>query len=353
MSVPLTGSAIPETSGEALLAAAQGAQALLGERMAIAGSELARTPGFGIDDETRARAVLLIRSAIHAAERTLRAAAPMLDVGLVRSLGDRFVAAGLLQRSGLAATALLRAEEHRLAAALVRVAGEEEGPGAHRLDPIGGDFAAESFAVRAAEAARVERTGDPLLPLHDLSAEDRHALFWQAAAALADEALRTGVPEDALHRTAGAAVARTLAAIDDAEGIAPATLRLAHRLSAAGQLDDALLAGTLAAGRIASLAGMLAVRAGIGFDDARAMLTDTSRCAVLLRACDVERSIAAAMIWALALGLHRGFGPDPADHAAGLIAGYEVLPIERARAAVRRARLEPIYRDALAALAAR
>ncbi|WBO23659.1 DUF2336 domain-containing protein [Sphingomonas abietis] len=342
-----------QASGDALLSAAHGAEALLGDRVAAAGVELARPPAFGIDDEMRARAGQLIRSVIDAAEIALRSAEPSFDSGRHGDLGDRFVAVGLLARSGLAAAALLRAEEYRLAAALVRGAGEDEGPGAHRLDPIGGEFAAESFAVRAAEAARIERTGDPLLPLHDVPAEDRHALFWQVAACLSDRALAEGAAEDALHRTASAAVARALASIDDGEGIAPAAMRLAHRLDSARQLDDPLLAGTLAAGRVASLASMLAVRAGIPFDDARAMMTDAARFAVLLRACDVARGIAAAMVLALALALDRGFGPDPAEAAASLIEGYTGLPVERARAEVRRARLEPHYRDALAALAGR
>ncbi|PXA84463.1 hypothetical protein DMC47_40150 [Nostoc sp. 3335mG] len=340
-------------SGDALLTAAHGAEALLGDRVAAAGIELARPPAFGIDDEMRARAGQLIRATIDATELALRTADPTLDEGPVGELGDRFVAAGLLSRSGLAAAALLRAEEHRLAAALVRGAGDAEGPGAQRLDPIGGEFAAESFAVRAAEAARIERTGDPLLPLHDVPAEDRHALFWQVAACLADRQLVKGADENALHRAASAAVSRGLAAIDDGEGIAPAAMRLAHRLDAARQLDDTLLAGTLAAGRVASLAAMLAVRVGIPFDDARAMLTDAARFAVLLRASEVERGIATAMVLALSLALDRGFGPDPAEGAASLVEGYGALTVDRARAEVRRSRLEPHYRDALAALAGR
>jgi hypothetical protein len=352
MSVLSPGS-FPPIAGDALLSAAHGAEVLLGDRIAAAGVELARPAAFGIDDETRARSAHLIRATVYAAELALRAAEPVLDAGAPGEVGDRFVKAGLLARSGLAAAALVRAEEHRLAAALVRGAADIEGPGAQRLDPIGGDFAGESFAVRAAEAARTERTGDPLLPLQDIPAEDRHALFWQVAACLADRALVIGEAEEALHRAAAAAVARTLATIDDGEGIAPAAMRLAHRLSEARQLDDPLLAGTLASGRVASLAAMLAVRAGISFDDARAMLTDPARFALLLRACDVERGVAAAMILALALGLDRGFGPDPADGAATLVEGYAALPVERARSEVRRTRLEPHYRDALAALAGR
>lgn len=340
-------------SGDALLSAAHGAEALLGDRVAAAGVELARPAAFGIDDEARARSAHLIRATLNVAELALRATEPMLDIGLPGEVADRFIAAGLLARSGLAAAALVRAEEHRLSAALVRGAGDIEGPGVERLDPIGGDFAGESFAVRAAEAARTERTGDPLLPLQDIAVEDRHALFWQVAACLADDALADGAAEDALHRAAGAAVTRALAGIDDGEGIAPAAMRLARRLSESRQLDDSLLAGTLAAGRVASLAAMLAVRAGIGFDDARAMLTDAARFAVLLRACDVERGVAAAMILALALGLDRGFGPDPADRAAAIVEAYGALPVDRARGEVRRARLEPHYRDALAALAGR
>ncbi len=353
MSALSPGSITSAASGDALLSAAHGAEALLGDRVAAAGAELARPPAFGIDDETRARSGHLIRATINVTELALRAVEPLLDIGAPGEIADRFIQAGLLARSGLAAAALIRAEEHRLSAALVRGANDVEGPGAERLDPIGGDFASESFAVRAAEAARTERTGDPLLPLQDIPVEDRHALFWQVGACLADRALAAGVTEDGLHRSAAAAIARALATIDDGEGIAPAAMRLARCLADGRQLDDALLAGTLASGRVASLAAMLAMRAGIAFDDARVMLTDAARFAVLLRACDVERGVAAAMILALALGLDRGFGPDPAEGAATLIEGYAALSAERARSEVRRARLEPHYRDALAALAGR
>ncbi|MDB5738044.1 MAG: hypothetical protein JWO65_1712 [Sphingomonas bacterium] len=359
MSAPQTGSIEAAIPGAALLAAALEGEALLRERMAVAGVDLARAPAFGIDDETRARAGLLIEAAIRAAETALRAAEPGLDAAPPFDLPVAFVRAGLLARSRLAATALLRAEEHRLTAALLRGAGEaEEGPAPRRLDPIGGDFAAESFAVRAAEAARLDRTGDPLLPLHDIPAEDRHALFWQVAACLAEAALavqgeaRAG-NEDALHRAASAAVARMLAAIDDRDGIAPAAMRLAQSLAAVSQIDDALLGGALASGRIATFAALLASRAGIGFDDARAMLTDPARCAVLLRACDVERGMAAAMILAMTLALDRGFGAEPTDLAGDLVAEFAALPLDRARAEVRRTRLEPLYRDALAAAAAK
>ncbi|USI71766.1 DUF2336 domain-containing protein [Sphingomonas morindae] len=345
-------------SGGALLGAAAAADRLADARRAAAAHELARPLALAIDDETRARAGLIVEHLIQSIEALLRGAEPLLDAAPGFDCAARFVGAGLLQRSGLAAAALARAEEHRLAAALVRgygLAVEEEAPGARRLDPIGGTLAAESFAVRAAEATRLDRSGDPLLPLHDLSAEDRHALFWQVAACLADAALATlGAAgpgsEETLHRAAEGAVARTLAAIDEADGIGAAAMRLAHGLRAADQLDDALLAGTLAAGRIATLAALLAVRAGIGFDEAHAMLAMPARAALLLRGCDVARPVAAAMILALAIALDRGVGPDPAERAALLLQGFDRLGPDQARAAVRRARLEPLYRAGLAAL---
>lgn len=348
--------AAPET---ALLDAAHAAEALLRERLAGAGAELIRPAVFGIDDEIRARAALLIDHALEAVERALRAAEPALDAAPPGSALDRFRAAGLLRRSSLGAAALLRAEEHRLAAALIGGRdGEGEAPAAYRLDPIGGDLAAESFAVRAAEAARLDRHGDPLLPLHDIAAEDRHAMFWQVAACLADAALDAqgearGGNEEAMHRAAAGAVARSLAVIDDGDGVAAAATRLAHALARTAQLDDAMIAGTLGAGRVATLAAMLAVRAGIGFEEARMMLTAPERCAVLLRAAGVERPVAAAMIVALALALDRGFGPDPAEAAADIVARFEALAPERAVADVRRARLEPHYREALALLEGR
>jgi hypothetical protein len=121
-------------------------------------------------------------------------------------------------------------------------------------------------------------------------------------------------------------------------------------MEADGALDDDAIAGALARGRVMLLAALLAVRAGIGIDPARAMLGDPARLAVLLRACAIERDVAAAMI--LALALARGGEGDPAYAAAALIESFDALPVDRARAIVRRARLEPHYRDALDSLEA-
>jgi hypothetical protein len=356
MSASPTGSNNAELPGAALLAAALDGEAWLRDRLAAAGGDLSRPRDFAIDDAVRARSSLVIEAVLGAIEAALRAAEPWLDAAPAQDLAARFIRAGLLAQSGLVAIALMRVEEHRLSAALVRSAEHEaEGPGIRRLDPIGGDFAAESFAVRAAEAARLDRTGEPLLPLHDIPAEVRHALFWQVAACLADSALalqgeaRAG-NEDASHRAAAAAVGRALAGIDDGDGIAPAVMRFAESLSGVGQLDDSLLAGTLAAGRIASLAAMLAVRIGVPFEDARAALTDPARCALLLRACDVAAETAKAMIVTLAFVLDRGLGEEPGARAAAIVADYDLLAVERARVEVRRARLEPAYRDALGRL---
>lgn len=351
MSDAATDADTPADPAAALVAAARGAEALAGERLAAAGVELSRPPGFGIDDGARARSAAIVAQLVSAAETALRTAEPAFAALPEGAAARRFASAGLLARSGLGAAVLRRAEEHRLAAALAMGAGEEEGPGARRLDPIGGSFVAESFAVRAAEAARIDRTGEPLLPLADCDAEDRHALFWQVAACLSFALLDAeDRPVDAVHRLASAGVGRALAAIDESDGIAAAAMALAHALAGAGQIDDELLAGTLAGGRVASLAAMLAVRAGIGFDEANGMLTDPARATLLLRACGVERNMAAAMILALCYALDRGFPPVPAEKAAALVGGYEALAVEDARAEVRRARLEPFYRDAFAAL---
>ncbi len=340
--------------GGALLAAADACGHVLQARLAGAGAAIARPPELAIDDETRARARCIVDGVLATIEAALRSGEAILDAAPPFDLPARFLAAGLFDRSVLAAAALQRAEEHRLTDALVRIAGEIEDLA--RLDPIDGVLVGERFALRAAEAARSDRTGEPLLPLHDIPAEDRHAIVCHVAACLADAALapqgEAGVGNaDVTHRAAASAVARCLAAVDDGDGIGAAAMRLAHALDEDGTLDDALIAATLAAGRIAGLAAMLAVRAGIGFDEARAMLAAPSRAAVLLRAGDVDRDVVAAMLVALALALDRGFGPDPLDAVGDLVAAFDELPVARARAEVRRTRLDPPYRAALDALA--
>ncbi|WP_419825490.1 DUF2336 domain-containing protein [Sphingomonas sp.] len=340
--------------GAALIAAAVEAEMSAAARHRAADAEIGLRAAGRLDDEARARASLIADAVIGEVSTLLRAAEPMLDGAGVDEVPRRLAEAGLVARSGLAAAALARADEHRLAAALARAAvsdTEAEGP-----DPADPSLADEAHAVRQAEAARLDRVGDPLLPLHDLAAEDRHALFWHVAACLADLGLarlgdaRAGA-EDAMHRGAAAAVSRTLAAIDDRAGITAATLRLARRLLEDDALDDDHIAGALAAGRVSLLAAMLAVRAGVAIEAVRATIGDAARLAVLLRACALSREIAAAMI--LTVALVRADESDPALAAAELIEAFERLPEDRARAEVRRTRLEPHYRDALAALAAR
>ncbi len=71
MYVPPSGSLESPVSAEALLTAAHDAATLLGDRSATAGIALARPPAYGIDDEMRARAGLLIAEAIGSAEIAL------------------------------------------------------------------------------------------------------------------------------------------------------------------------------------------------------------------------------------------------------------------------------------------
>lgn len=343
-----------DESGELPAGAGLLAAALAIERARACAHAAARgagPPAWGSNEETRARTALLVDAVLTAVEATLRAAEPMLDAAPAVDLFDRVLATGLVHRSGIASVALARAEEHRLTRALERGLAADPDPSASTgLDSVGGPRAFEGYAVHLAEAARIDRIGDPLLPLAELPAEDRHVLHWQVAAILAETALAAqgaarGGNEDATHRAAAAAVARSLAAVDDADGIGPAAMRHAHALAGAdGGIDDELLAATLAGCRVAACAALLAVRAGVGFEDARAMLLSPERTAVLLRACGVGRETATAMLLALLLATAR----DDAARLAGLVAGFDDLSPETARAHVRFARYEPQYRDALA-----
>ena len=273
-------------------------------------------------DDDRATIASMLGAVVEAVERSLRvrlatalADRPMLAETLAS--GRIPIAWPALQRAGalrdpeLVAILARRAEEGRMIARL-RMARDRalELDAAAAIDPLDGlardgDPAIAAAAALYAAAGQSGRHpfGGAVPAAAELPAEVQHRLVWRIAAALRGYIVASqAVQPAAIDPLIAQAADRTLAGYDDGATLAALGLSLARALLAAARLDDALIAGALAAGDASFAAAALAVRAGIGFDAAWDMMCDPDggRLLLLCRAAGVEAAQAADLALRLA-----------------------------------------------------
>jgi hypothetical protein len=235
---------------------------------------------------------------------------------------------------------LRRADEHRL-----RRAASDTG----LLTELAGSpdeaVAAAAMAVLIGESRRRDSSGEPLLPVDELSAERAHHLVWTIAASLRLYIVREHRVEAALADAALAAAAeRLLAAHDEGETFDAQALRLVRALDAAGRLDDSLVARLLAEGHLPLFLAALDLAAGLSAGACWDLLSDPAGegAMLLLRAAGVGREAAGAIL----LRLH--------GESEAVLAAFERFEaLERSEAADLLAlwRADPAYRHAVARLA--
>jgi len=300
-----------------------------------------------VEDEFRRRLVELLDEAV---TPELVAALGTARVEIAVPILDR---ARLLHNDELVAILLRRADEHRLASALRGVDEAAGGERAGLIDRLlghpGEGVAAAAMALLIAESRRFDRFGDPILARTDLPAEMQHRLVWWVAAALRDYMVdRHAIAPAAADRPIVAAAMAILAGYDEGETLEGRAFALANRLQPGDALDDRLLADAVAEGRLALFAAALSLRAGVEGTAAWDSIADQSgsRLAVLLRAIECQRDIAAGIMFRLADAHCR-----PDDEIAAHIDAFEQLDRDRAREALRPWRLDSDYRRAIAALA--
>lgn len=288
----------------------------------------------GAEDELRA--ALLARMPAGPALEPLRAAlgSARLPIALPLLEGGRFVG-----QPQLLALLLRRAEEHRLSA----------GAAEHRLlAALAGDedaaVAAEAMALLIARNGRFDAFHEPLVGRSDLPADLRHQLLWSAAAALRRYMIEQHRLDSAAADEAIAfATAAVLPAYDEADGVEARAMRLAGLLARGGRLDASVAAESAGEGNLPLLLATLAVRAGLGFDAAWELLSDTAGrgAPTLLHAAGIERGAAAAILFRLASG-------DAA--AAAQLDRYDTLSDADVTRLLAPWRADPAYRAAIAEL---
>lgn len=241
--------------------------------------------------------------------------------------------AGLLERTGLVALLLRRADEQQLSARMDR------GPDASVAGLVGDEDAAVAEAAMGltlARGRRRDRFGRLGIEFDDLEAEDAVAVVHAVAAVL-----REGLEREADQPLEAAAQA-LLSRHDEGRRLEAAVAALARALEAAGRADDQMVRRLAQDGDAALLVGLLARRAGIDGVDAWNFFTG-GEAMLLVRLAGCDRATAAQILAAF----DSMFGPAAADR---VIDSFDAIDDDRVERCRRWMRLDPHYRAARDAL---
>ena len=319
-------------------------------RVAAAAADLALPRELRLSDHQRTTVLALLAGLVRTVEEALRAeladSAPGEALQAALSSAHVEIAVPMLAGgTALAEPALVdlllrRTEEHRLHRAangenalLVELAGSPDAA-----------VAREAMALLIAQNGRLDGFGEPVLPLGDLPAELEHHLVWTVAAALRRYMVgRHGADAATCDHAVAAAATRLLVRHDEGEAADARAMRLALALRNAGLLgEEGLLARSLTEGSLPLFLAVLALRTGLSPAAASELLSAVSGPALLLRAANIGRKEAAAIL--LSWGL-----PEAALTAA--LERIEGTSVEAARSLLTLWLADPGYRAAVARLA--
>jgi len=301
------------------------------DRLAIATVDFVLDDGSRLTDEERALMAAMLRGLVSdMADELIAALPPMLAAQAEQAregLYRRLRRARLLEREGLVALLLRRADEQQL--------GGRTDRGEPTLTALVGDkdgqVAEAAMGLTLARGRRRDRFGRLGVEFDDLSAEDAVALVHAVAAGLRD------VLDSEADQPLAAAAQILLARHDEGRRLEASVAALTRALEAAGRADDAMVQKLAQDRDAALLVGLLARRAGIDLLDAWNYFTG-SDAMMLVRLAGCDRTTAAQIL--------AGFEPMSGDHAERIIDRFDAIDdatVERCR---RWMRLDPHYRAA-------
>jgi uncharacterized protein (DUF2336 family) len=170
-----------------------------------------------------------------------------------------------------------------------------------------GPIAKRAMEYLVAETRRTDRFDEPVISRQDVPNALLERLHWLIAAALkASLQAKFTLGEPLLDHALENAVGRALAEIDENQGAHVRAARLAQQLHAAGDVTDAFLLRCLRQSRLLLLSAGLAARGHIPLSNISPLLLDRSLVSTtaLLRALDVARPIASAILYELSEALN-------------------------------------------------
>lgn len=306
------------------------------DRLGVAMSDFFLDEGLRLTDEERALIAAMLRGLVWDILDELIAGLPaMLAAQAERGrdgLYRRLRAAGLMERPGLVALLLRRADEQQLSAR----ANPNHPTVAALVSDDSAPVAEAAMALALARGRRRDRFGRMSVEFDDVAAEDAVALVYAVAAGIRD------AMSDDVDEALGSSAMALLARHDEGRRLEAAVAALARVLEGQGRADDELVRRLAEDGDAALLAGLLARRAGIDQLDAWNCFTGGDAM-LLARLAGCDRTTAAQMLAA--------FEPMAGAQAAErIIERYDSLDdpaVERSR---RWMRLDPHYRSAREAL---
>ena len=253
--------------------------------------------------------------------------------------------AGLLDRPKLIELLLRRADEEQITTAVRARNGGRDGRLLQTLvSDENASISAAAMALILARGRRRDRFGQARVEFDDLPAETAVELTQIVSAGLRQRLLAT-LDKQAADRQLASASAALLARHDEDKRLEALAAVLVRLLDKQGRLDEDLISAAAADGEAVLVAEALARRAAIGGEDSFNLLLggDGASLMLLLRMAGASRELAARLL----------AGPgdllEIAD-AGRAIARFDSITTEDVDSAREWLRLDPCYRNALAAL---
>jgi uncharacterized protein (DUF2336 family) len=296
-----------------------------------------------IEDELRAR--LAVRFEGHDA---LHAALSSAHVPIALPILDR---AQALRDAELTTILVRRVEEHRFWTGRVPAEGDEFLFELVRdRDP---EIAAEAMELVIARSRRFDRFQEPVMGQAELPAELQHRLVWIVAAALRHYVVQqhqVGQVDAAVEEAATGLIA----GYDEGESLESRALRLARQLQQGGRLGGAALVRSLSDGMLPLFIAGIAALCALDQAAVWEVLSDPRGRgpALLLRAADLERDEAAAILLAL-----NARGPllsgAEGDATAAQLELFDTVDLAAAQEVLRLWQAHPAYRASVARISTR
>ena len=306
------------------------------DRLGVAMADFFLDEGSRLTDEERALIAAMLRGLVGDIVDELVAGLPaMLAAQADRGregLYRRLRAARLMERQGLVALLLRRADEQQLSAR----ADPRHPTVASLVSDDSAPVAEAAMALALARGRRRDRFGRMSVEFDDLDAEDAVELVHAVAAGLRD-----ALTEDA-DEALGSASHGLLSRHDEGRRLEAAVAALARVLDAQNRADDVLVRRVAEDGDASLLVGLLARRAGIDQLDAWNFFTGGDAM-MLARLAGCDRTAAAQMLAAF----EPMAGASAAERFIDRYDSIDDAAVERCR---RWLRLDPHYRAARQAL---
>jgi hypothetical protein len=303
------------------------------DRLAIVAADFFLDESGRLTDEERSLMAAMLRGLVaDIADELIAGLPPMMAAqsdaardGAYRLLRNT----GLLERVGLVALLLRRADEQQLSARMDR------GPDASVAGLVGDEDASvadSAMGLTLARGRRRDRFGRLGIEFDDLEAEDAVAVVHAVASALREGLEREG--DQPLEAAAQALLSRH----DEGRRLEASVAALARALEAGARAGDDMVRRLAQDGDAALLVGLLARRAGIDGVDAWNFFTG-GEAMLLARLAGCDRGTAAQILAAFDCL----FGPAAADR---VIDSFDAIDDERVERCRRWMRLDPHYRGA-------